>query len=94
MSDERIRTIWYILMVVGGFAFGLLGERRPFGQGILTHPVVVYFVVVAIGLLIARFAMTRPVSEVIPDRALMTGCLSGVAAFLFANFVILRLFGA
>ena len=93
MSDEQVQKIWYALMVVGGFAFGLLGERQPFGQGILTHPVVIYFVVVAIGLLIARFTMTRPVSEVIPDRALMIGCLSGVAAFLIANFVIVRLFG-
>jgi len=74
-------------MMAGGLGFGLIGERRPFGNDMLAHPLVVYFAVVAVGLLVLRIALARPVPEVIPERVLLAGCLSGAAAFLVGNFI-------
>jgi hypothetical protein len=69
-------------MIAGGFALGLLGERRPFGETVLGHPVVVFCGVAGAGLLIIRFALGRPVPEVIPERAIAVGFLTGIAACL------------
>jgi hypothetical protein len=74
-------------MVVGGLGFGLLGDRRPFGDGILFHPLVVFFALVGVVLLALRIALARPVPDVISDRALMFGCAIGAAAFLGGNFL-------
>jgi len=79
--------IWYGLVMTGGLGFGLIGERRPFGNDMLAHPLVVYFAAVAVGLLVLRVALARPVPEVIPERVLLAGCLSGAAAFLVGNFI-------
>ena len=40
-----------------------------------------------VGLLVLRVVLARPVPEVIPDRALMLGCVLGLATFLAGNFV-------
>ena len=48
-------------MALGGFGFGLLGDRRPFGTDVLTHPFVIFFAVVAVALLVLRVAGARPV---------------------------------
>ena len=74
-------------MSAGGFAFGLFANKRPFGNGILLHPLVLYFVTVAAALLVLRFVAARPVPEIISDRALVYGCSAGLALFLVANFV-------
>jgi hypothetical protein len=74
--------------MAGGLGFGLLGERRPFGNDMLAHPLVVYFATIAVGLLVLRVALARPVPEVISERELLAGLLSGAAAFLVGNFVI------
>lgn len=73
-------------MALGGFGFGLLGDRRPFGTDVLTHPFVIFFAVVAVALLVLRVAGARPVPELIPERALVAGCLVGAAAFLAGNW--------
>jgi hypothetical protein len=73
--------------MAGGLGFGLIGERRPFGTAMLAHPLVVYFAIVALGLLILRVVLGRPVPELIPERVLVAGCLSGAAAFLVGNFI-------
>ena len=78
-------------MGVSGFGFGLLAERRPFGEGILVHPLVVLFALAGLGLLALRMALARPVPDVIPDRMLMLGCVLGLATFLAGNFVAARL---
>ena len=83
--------IWYGLMALVGFGFGLFADRRPFGDGILVHPLVLLFVLVGLSLLALRMVLARPVPEVIPDRALMLGCVLGVAMFLAGNFVAARL---
>ena len=78
-------------MGMSGFGFGLLAERRPFGEGILVHPLVVFFALAGLGLLALRMALARPVPDVIPDRTLMLGCVLGLATFLAGNFVAARL---
>ena len=79
--------VWYALMAVGGLGFGLFGDRRPFGDGILFHPLVVFFALVGVALLALRIVLARPVPDVISDRALMFGCAIGAAAFLTGNFL-------
>ena len=69
-------------MALAGFGFGLFAERRPFGDDILVHPLVVFFVLVGLSLLALRIVLARPVPDVIPDRALMLGCVLGLAMFL------------
>ena len=79
---------WYGLMASGGFLFGLVGERRPFGTDVLAHPLVIFFIVVAAVLLVLRVARGRPVPELIPERALVIGCFAGGAAFLLGNLIV------
>jgi hypothetical protein len=76
-----------------GFGFGLIGERRPFGEDMLAHPLVVYFHAVAAALVILRLSAQRPVPEIIPERALAAGCLAGLVLFLAGNFVAVHLIG-
>ena len=75
-----------------GFGFGLLSDRRPFGEDILVHPLVLFFILVGLSLLALRVLLARPVPDVIPDRALFLGCALGLAAFLTGNFVSAHLF--
>lgn len=86
-ADGRTQTWWYGLMVAGGLTFGLVGDRRPLGTDVLAHPFVVFFIVVAVGLIVLRMVRARPVPELIPERALVVGCLVGGAAFLIGNWV-------
>jgi hypothetical protein len=89
----KLRGAWYGLVMTGGLGFGLIGERRPFGNDMLAHPLVVYFAVVALGLLFLRVVLSRPVPEVIPERVLVAGCLSGAAAYLMGNFISAHIVG-
>ena len=86
--QRRSRAIiwWYGLMALGGVAFGLLGDRRPFGSAVLAHPLVVFFVLAGAALLALRAVLARPVPELIPERALLLGCCVGAAAFLAGNW--------
>ena len=93
MSASRLRGLWYALMAMGGLGFGLLGERRPFGQDMLAHPLVVYFAVAAVSLLVLRAVLARPVPELIPERTLLAGCLLGAAAFLLGNWISAHIIG-
>ena len=74
-------------MVLGGAAFGLLADRRPFGAGILVHPLTMFFILVGLGLIALRVLLARPVPSVISDRALIVGCVVGLLAFLAGNFL-------
>jgi hypothetical protein len=91
-SGRRL-AYWYGAVCVAGFGFGLLGERRPFGQNILAHPFIVYAFVLAAGLLILRIVRRQPVPELIPERALGLGCAAGIALFLAGNFIAAHLVG-
>ncbi len=78
---------WYGPMLAGGLAFGLLGERRPFGTDVLGHPLVVFFLVAGTALLILRIALRRPVPDILSERTLLAGCVLGAAAFLAGNWI-------
>ena len=82
-----MRNIWYGAMALGGLAFGLIGERRPLGEGIFAHPLVALFILVGVALIVLRVVLARPVPEVISERALLIGCFVALAAFLVGNFV-------
>jgi len=80
-------TWWYGLMAIGGLGFGMLVDRRPFGDELIVHPLIVFFLLVGLALLALRVLLARPVPEVISDRALLAGCVLGLALFLVGNFV-------
>ena len=88
---SRILVWWFGLMSAAGVAFGLFGNDRPFGDDVLEHPLVIFCAVVAIALLLLRFALRRPVPEIIPDRLLLFGCFVGLAAFLIGNWLAVHL---
>lgn len=83
----RALVYWYGAMAIGGLGFGLLGERRPFGNDFFVHPLMLFFFVVMAGLLVTRAVLARPVPEVIPERPLLLGCFAGLAAFLAGNWI-------
>lgn len=82
---------WYSAVCIAGLGFGLLGERRPFGQNILAHPFIVYAFVLAAALLVVRVVQQRPVPELIPERALGFGVPR--ALFFAGNFIAAHLIG-
>jgi hypothetical protein len=90
-ASQRALTWWFGLMALGGLAFGLYADKRPFGDDVLAHPFVLYFVVVGLALLALRFALARPVPDVVPERLLLFGCVVGAAAFLTGNWVAIHL---
>lgn len=87
----RILTWWFGLMAAAGVGFGIYAEDRPFGDDVLEHPLVVFFAVVGVALVVVRFALRRPVPELIPDRLLVFGCFVGLAAFLIGNWLAVHL---
>ena len=93
MSGKRLIAGWYGAIAVSGLGFGLLGEHRPFGEGMLAHPLIIFCLAVAGGLLVVRFVSGRPVPEIIPERALGRGCALGFATFLVGNFIAAHLIG-
>ena len=79
--------LWFAAMALGGFASGLIAERRPFGDDLLAHPLIAFFILAGIALLLLRIALQRPVPEIIPDRALVLGCFLGLGMFLVGNWL-------
>ena len=91
--SKRLIASWYVVMAIVGLGFGLLGERRPFGEDVLAHPLIIFSLAVAGGLLILRFVSGRPVPEIIPERALGKGSALGLIAFLVGNFIAAHIIG-
>jgi len=81
-------------MLLGGLAFGINADRRPFGNDMLAHPLIIFFALVAAGLLVLRAALRRPVPEVLPERTLLAGCAIGIAAYLAGNWLASNIFHA
>jgi len=73
-------------MTISGFVAGMHGDKRPFGDDVLAHPLVLFFVAVGIGLLAVRVVVKRPVPEILSERMLLYGCFVGLAAFLAGNW--------
>jgi hypothetical protein len=90
-ASGRVLTWWFGLMSVAGAGFGAFADERPFGDDVLAHPLVIFFVVVAAALLVLRVVWRRPVPEIISDRLLLFGCLVGLAAFLIGNWLAVHL---
>jgi hypothetical protein len=74
-------------MALGGLAFGLNAERRPFGDDVFAHPLIVFFVIVGAALLLLRFTLRRPVPEILPERVLLQGCAVGLVTFLAGSWI-------
>jgi hypothetical protein len=74
-------------MIAAGLGFGLVAERRPFGEEVLTSPFVVFAALAAAALLTLRALSGRPVPELISERALAIGGVAGLAAFLIGNWI-------
>jgi hypothetical protein len=87
----RILAWWFALMSAAGALFGAFADKRPFGDDVLEHPLVVLFVVVGVALLVLRVALRRPVPEIIPDRLLVVGSVVGLVAFLIGNWLAVHL---
>jgi len=90
-ASRRALVAWYGLMAAAGFGFGVVAERRPFGENVLAHPFIVFFIVTGLALIGLRLWLARPVPEVIPERALLIGCVAGVIAFLAGNWLMVHL---
>jgi hypothetical protein len=90
-NAQRILTIWFAMMAAAGVAFGISAKDRPFGDDVLLHPVVIMFACVGASLLVIRFALRRPLTDVIPDRLLIAGCVVGLVAFLIGNWLAVHL---
>src|ERR1700719_2373908 len=84
--SPRLLTWWFGLMALGGVAFGLYAEERPFGNGVLAYPLVVFFACVAVRLLTLRVLRARPVPELISERYLAIGVGIGIACFFIGNW--------
>jgi hypothetical protein len=56
----------------------MYGAQRPFGDGMITHPLFVYCGLALVGLLILRFAGDRPL---VSDRSLIAGVVIGLASY-------------
>jgi len=80
-------VLWFGLMAASGLGFGAIGDRRPFGDNLLFRPLLMFFTVVGVALLVLRMVLARPVPEIIPDRALGVGCMIGLAMFVAGNFL-------
>ena len=70
---------WLGGMALGGMVFGMYAAQRPFGDGIIKHPLFIFSVLGVLALLILRFAGERPL---VSDRALVAGVVIGAGAYL------------
>ena len=84
--SPHLLTWWFGLMAAGGVGFGLYADERPFGNGVLAHPLVVFFAFVAAGLLTLRFLHARPLLQLISARGLAAGAVIGIACFFLGTW--------
>ena len=85
--SRRVLTWWLGLMGLAGLAFGLHAASRPFGDGPLAHPLVVFGVLAGAALLALRMIVRKPVPDIIPERILLAGFALGIALFVVGNFL-------
>ena len=84
--SPHLLTWWFGLMAVGGLGFGAYADQRPFGNGVLAHPLVVFFAFVAAGLMTLSFLHARPVLRLVSGRSLTAGAIIGIACFFVGNW--------
>ncbi len=83
---RRLLTWWFGFAGVAGLGFGLIAERRPLGDDVLAHPIVLLFVTMGAVLLALRIVAARPVPELIPERSLLYGIGIAFVTFLIGNW--------
>jgi hypothetical protein len=84
--SPHLLTWWFGVMAVGGLGFGAYADQRPFGNGLLAHPLIVFFAVVAAGLMTLRFLHARPLLQLISPPYLAAGALIGIACFFIGGW--------
>ena len=84
--SPHLLTWWFGLMAAGGVGFGLYADERPFGNGVLAHPLVVFAACVLAGLLTLRFLHARPVLQLISARCLAAGAVIAIACFFLGRW--------
>jgi hypothetical protein len=84
--SPHLLTWWFGLMAVGGVGFGLYAEERPFGNGVLAYPLVVFLACAAAALLTLRFLHARPIRELISERFLGVGVAIGIVCFFIGDW--------
>jgi hypothetical protein len=84
--SPHLLTWWFGLMAAGGVGFGLHADDRPFGNGVLAHPLVVLALFVLAGLTTLRFLHARPVLQLISARCLAAGATIAVACFFLGGW--------
>jgi hypothetical protein len=76
--QARALSWWLGLMALGGMMFGMYGAQRPFGGGLISHPLFIFCGLAVAGVLVLRFAGDRPL---VSDRALVAGLVIGIASY-------------
>jgi hypothetical protein len=84
--SPHLLTWWFGLIAAGGLGFGAYADQQPFGNGMLAHPLVVFFAFVAAGLLTLRFVQPKPLLQVIPVHFLAAGAVIGTACFFIGKW--------
>jgi hypothetical protein len=84
--SRHLLTWWFGLMALGGVAFGLYADAHPFGNGVLAHPLTIFFALVIAGLLTLRFLHARPMLKLISAPALAIGAAIAIACFFLGNW--------
>lgn len=84
-TSRRVLAGWFGAAIAAGTGFGLIGDRRPFGDGVFAHPLLMLFIAGIAAMLILRVVISRPVPDLISERMLLVGCVVALAAFLVGN---------
>jgi hypothetical protein len=84
--SPHLLTWWFGLMAAGGVGFGLYADERPFGNGVLAHPLVAFLACAVVGLLTLCFLHARPVLQLISARCLAAGAVIGIACFFIGTW--------
>jgi hypothetical protein len=84
--SPHLLTWWFGLMATGGVGFGLYADERPFGSGVLAHPLVVFAALVLVGVMTLRFLHARPVLQLISARSVAAGAVIAIACFFLGKW--------
>ncbi|HKD26049.1 MAG TPA: hypothetical protein VKC66_09040 [Xanthobacteraceae bacterium] len=84
--SPHLLTWWFGLMAAGGVGFGVYADERPFGNGVLADPLVVFFACAVAGLMTLRFLHARPVLQLISALSLAAGAVIGITCFFIGKW--------
>lgn len=88
--SPHLLTAWYGLMSVGSLALGLFAERPSLAKGLfshtLGHPLVVFFALVAAGLMMLKFLHQQPMRNLVSPVNLVAGFLIAVACYFMGEW--------